>query len=124
MTEEKVEVEKVNAIPEWILEENEKLDKEKCFEGEKLESLHFEEDKIVQFTINFKEKFREWENKEFNITNAIIPVEHKGEKKHLWLNKKNPLYRQLVTAGRNGITEFKVIQVGNQKNTRYKIIKD
>ena len=113
-----------NTIPNWILEENEKLDQEKCMEGERLESLHFEENKLTQFEVDFSEKFREWENKEFKVVNAIIPVVHEGVKKALWLNKRNPLYRQIINAGKNGITKFKVIQTGSQKNTRYSIVKD
>jgi len=111
------------SIPEWILEENEKLDKENCIEGEKLPSLHFEENKLIEFEVDFTNKFREWENKEFKITNAIIPVTHEKEKKQLWLNKRNPLYRQIINAGKSGINVFKVIQTGTKASTKYSIVK-
>ena len=111
-------------IPEWILEENEQLDQTSNFEGEKLPALQFEENKVVTFTVDFTEKFRIYEDKENKATKAIIPVVHKEEKKILWLNKKNPLYRELVKKGLNGETEFKVLQTGNKQNTKYNLVED
>jgi hypothetical protein len=78
-------------IPAWILEENEQLDQQSAFTGDKLPALQFEENKIVKFTIDFSEKFAEYDDKANKCVKAIIPVTHDGIKKILWLNKKNPL---------------------------------
>lgn len=90
--------------------------------GERLPTLKFEENKIVEFTVDFSNPFGTWIDSDKNVTKAIIPVTHKGEKKNLWLNKKNPLYAELVHKGREGQTTFKVIQVGNQSNTKYNLV--
>jgi len=111
-------------IPEWILKENEQLDQATNFDGEKLPALQFEENKVVSFTVDFSEEFRVYEDKENKATKAIIPVTHKEEKKILWLNKKNPLYREIVNKGVSGITEFKVLQTGNKANTKYNLVED
>ena len=46
------------------------------------------------------------------------------EAKIWWLNKKNPIYREIIAAGKSGIKEFQVIQTGKDKNTKYAIIKE
>jgi len=108
----------------WLDKEVEELDKQKKFTGEKLPALQFEENKIVTFTIDFTNPFETYEDTANNCTKAIINVTHKEEKKILWLNKKNPLYIEIVHAGRLGQTEFKVMQVGNKANTKYNLVKE
>lgn len=57
------------------------------------------------------------------VTKAIIPVLQNGEKKNLWLNKKNPLYREILDRGTGKTTIImKVMQTGNQQNTKYIIV--
>lgn len=108
----------------WLELEAEELDKQTNFEGEKLPALKFEENKVVEFSVDFSNPFGEYNDIENKSVKAIINVTHNGEKKILWLNKKNPLYKELIHAGRDGKTEFKVIQVGTQKNTKYNLVRD
>ncbi|RPJ79208.1 MAG: hypothetical protein EHM20_02000 [Alphaproteobacteria bacterium] len=111
-------------IPAWILEENEQLDTEGTFTGEKLPAMKFEENKIVKFTIDFSEKFAEYNDTVNKAVKVIVPVEHQGIKKILWLNKRNPLYREIMQRAKEGKTEFKVLQTGNKANTKYNLVEE
>ena len=112
------------SIPSWILEENEELDKQTSFDGEKLPALKFEENKVVKFTVDFSQPFNQYDDVENKSVKAIIPVTEGGEKKILWLNKKNPLYKEIIHAGKEGRTEFSVIQSGTKANTKYNLVKE
>ena len=107
----------------WLDEEL-KSTQNNSTEFEKLEALKLEDGKIVTFTIDFSKPFNVYTKTENGKTTvkAIIPVTHKGVKKNLWMNKKNPLYHELCEAGKKGQTEFKVSTTGSQNNTRYKIV--
>jgi len=108
----------------WLDKEAEELNKQTSFDGEKLPSLQFEENKIVRFSVDFKEPFQIYDDVANKCIKAIIPVEHNGEKKILWLNKKNPLYKDLVHKGQNNQTKFAVMQVGNKANTKYNLVEE
>jgi len=109
---------------DWLTEEQEELNQQKTFDGEKLPSLQFEENKIVEFTVDFSNKFDKWEDTVNKSTKAIIPVTEKGEKKILWLNIKNPLYRDLIHSGVEGKNNFKVMQIGSKRDTKYNLVKE
>lgn len=111
-------------IIDWIEKEAEELNKQATFDGDKLPALQFEENKVVKFGVDFSEPFKEYHDQENKVLKAIIPVTQNGEKKILWLNKKNPLYKDLILAGKSGKTEFSVIQVGNKANTKYNLVKE
>ena len=117
MTEEQKQV-------NWLDKESEELNKQASFDGEKLPTLQFEEGKVIKFKVSFLEPFKEFNDTENKCVKAIIPVEHKGEKKILWLNKKNPLYKELIHKGRDGITDFAVSQTGSKANTKYHLVED
>jgi len=53
-----------------------------------------------------------------------IPTTQNGEKKNLWLNVKNPLYKEILENLNNGVTHFKVLQVGKDKATKYVLVKN
>lgn len=106
-------------ITDWLKEESKQLGTANLT-GERLPSLKLESGKIIKFTIDFSKPFNVWSDG--NVVKAIIPVEHKGEKKNLWLNKKNPLYHQLIDRGAIGQKVFSVSTVGSQKDTRYTIV--
>ena len=108
----------------WLDKEAEELNKQANFEGEKLPALQFEEGKVVKFTVDFSEPFKEFVDEANKCTKAIIPVQHKGEKKILWLNKRNPLYKDLIQKGKQGINEFAVNQTGKQANTKYFLVEE
>ena len=92
------------------------------FTGEKLPTLKLEQNKITKFSIDFTTPFNKWSDGK--ITKAIIPVTHKNEKKNIWLNVKNPLYKEIIERGRKGQTEFAVSTVGSQSDTRYTIVEE
>lgn len=116
-------MEENKTVNNWLNEEFDELDKQTNFEGEKLPSLQFEENKVVKFVIDFSEKFQQYHDEPNKCVKAIIPVTHDGEKKILWLNKKNPLYKDLIHKGKDGQTEFSVIQTGSKANTKYSLVK-
>lgn len=94
------------------------------FDGEKLPSIKFEEDKISSFKVDFSKPFDVWTDPEDGTLKKIIPVTEDGEKKVWWCNVKNPIYSQVIKAGQNGQIDFKLKQTGNKKNTRYELIDD
>jgi len=108
-------------ITNWLEDESKELNTNTNF-GEKLPALKLEAGKIVEFTVDFSQPFNKWIDNSNGTVKKIIPVTHKGEKKNLWLNVKNPLYVQLIEAGKNGQTTFKVSTTGTQKETRYMIV--
>jgi hypothetical protein len=106
----------------WLDEELKTLNTNTNF-GEKLPTLKLESSKIVEFTVDFSQPFNKYVNEDGTIK-KIIPVTHKGERKNLWLNVKNPLYGQICEAGKKGQFVFKVSTTGTQKDTRYTIVTD
>lgn len=115
---------KITDVTNWLEDEAQTLNEQKTFDGERLPALQFEENKVVKFKVDFSEKFNEYNDPENKVVKAIIPVEHNGEKKILWLNKKNPLYKDLIIYGKTGQTEFKVLQTGNKANTKYNLVQE
>jgi hypothetical protein len=105
----------------WIEEELKSLHNTATPTGEKLPALKLESGKITKFTIDFTTKFNSWTSPD-GVTKVIIPATHKGEKKNLWVNVKNPLYSQLIQRGAKGQKDFAVSTVGTQKETRYTIV--
>ncbi len=108
----------------WLDEEADTLNSQTDYDGEKLPALKFEENKVTSFSVDFSEPFRKWNDVANNTKKAIIPVTSKGDKMVLWLNVKNPLYAEIVLAGKDGQTNFKVMQTGNQKDTKYNLVKE
>lgn len=104
----------------WLDEESKNLNTNTNF-GEKLPTLKLEAGKVTKFTIDFSQPFNKYTNTDGTIK-AIIPTMHKGEKKNLWLNIKNPLYGQIIQAGKRGQVEFSISTTGSQKDTRYTIV--
>tara|TARA_Y100000310_G_scaffold315737_1_gene366619 strand:+ start:7153 stop:7596 length:444 start_codon:yes stop_codon:yes gene_type:complete len=104
---------------DWLEDEEKTLSS--GFDGEALPSLKLESGKITKFEVDFTLQFEKWQDRVNGITKAIIPVIHQGVKKNLWLNIKNPLYKDLIKAGRNGQSVFLVSTVGSQKETRYSL---
>jgi hypothetical protein len=91
-----------------------------------LPSLKFEENHIVEIEIDFTTPFQKYtttNHKGQPITKAIIPVKLGNEKQNWWLNTKNPIYREVVKLGKEGVRKFKVLQTGTQANTKYVLVK-
>lgn len=93
---------------------------------EKLPTLKFEQNKIIEFDVDFSVPFPKWNGKagDKEVTKAIIPTIDKrdGIKKNLWLNLKNVLYSEIIRRGRKGQKTFKVIMTGSQSDTRYNLV--
>ena len=112
-----------NELTNWLEEEEKELETTQTFVGEKLPALRLESGKVVKFKVDFSKKFETWTSPKGTIK-AIIPVEHKGERKILWLNKRNPLYAELIRRGKNGQTEFVVSTTGAQEQTKYSLVEE
>lgn len=107
-----------NTIINWLDEEIKNLPAQL----NPLPALKLEPKVVTVFTVDFSKPFDTWKDGE--TTKAIMPVTHAGQKKVLWLNKRNPLYRDIVEAGKKGITTFSVFTTGDAKSTRYSLIKN
>jgi hypothetical protein len=109
-----------NPITNWLDEELKNV-KSTAFSGEKLEALKLKENIITEITIDASAPFAKWTSEE-GTTKAIIPVTFAGIKYNFWLNLKNPVYHQLLEKVKAGALTIKILQTGNQKNTRYAIV--
>jgi len=107
----------------WLAKELEEV-KETSFDGERKPALKLEENKITTMTIDFSAPFENWKDTENDSVKKIIPV-HVGEVDLVWwLNVKNPIYHKIIELGSKGQTQFKVLQTGTQKNTKYTLVED
>jgi hypothetical protein len=106
----------------WLEEETKSLNTNTS-SGEILPSLKLESGKVTKFKVDFSNKFNTWTSPD-GVVKAIIPVEHKGEKKNLWVNKRNPLYSEIVKRGAKGQIEFAVSTTGSQKDTKYQVVEE
>lgn len=115
--------EKMNGMQDWIDEELVNLEENSNYE--KKPSVKFADGVITELEIDFSNKFEEWIDHSSGKKKCIIPVTESGSKKNWWLNKKNPIYKEIMTAYKNTkITKFKIIQIGSGENTTYKLIKN
>ncbi|MFW6129984.1 MAG: hypothetical protein ACOC56_02295 [Atribacterota bacterium] len=105
----------------WLEIEKENLESTR-FSGEILPGLKLEQGKITTFEVDFSKEFGRWTDGK--VIKKIIPVTHKGEKKNLWLNVKNPLYGQLINGGIKGQKVFKVSTTGTKDETRYVLVEE
>jgi len=108
---------------DWLKEEAETL-KENAFDGERKPSLKLEENKIVTMIIDFSEAFQKWVDPESNAVKKIIPVKVGEVELVWWLNTKNPIYGEIIKKGSEGQTEFKVMQTGTAKTTKYNLVEE
>ena len=93
-------------------------------EEDRLPPLVLEEGKIVEIEIDFSKPFQKWISPE-GIEKRIVPVVHDGQRKVWWLNKRNPIYRQILSLYKNdGTTKHKVLQMGTKQNTRYTLVRE
>lgn len=111
----------------WIEEEQNALGKQGEMNFEKRPALKLQQNKITEVTIDFSKPFDKYTTtnmKGDNVIKAIIPVTSNGEKLNFWLNKKNPIYREILAEGK-GKKEvaLKIMQTGQQEKTRYVIVK-
>jgi len=105
----------------WLIKELEEV-KETSFDVERKPALKLEENKICNMIIDFSQPFEKWNDNENKSVKKIIPVHVGGVDLVWWLNVKNPIYHQIIELGAKGQTEFKVLQTGSQKNTKYTLV--
>ena len=110
-------------ITNWLDEEAKQFTQHT--EYEELPSLKLQPNVIAEVTIDFSKPFQEWKGEQGNktITKKIVPVILAGTRMNWWLNVKNPIYRELITAGKTGQKVFKILQTGTQQNTKYVLVK-
>lgn len=107
---------------DWIGEELKKLENNLDF-GEKLPNLKMEENKVYDLIVDFSKPFDTWKDPQSNVIKKIIPVMHENVRKLFWLNVCNPLYKKLMEQAKDGVNCFKVVRIGQAKNTRFNLIK-
>ena len=111
----------------WMQQEKTELGASTETVYDKLPALKFEENKITEVTIDLSERFRTYDTTNMKgepVKKAIIPVLHDGQKKNWWLNKKNPVYREILDAGEGKTTIImKIMQTGSKQNTKYIVVK-
>jgi len=107
----------------WLAEELENI-KETSFDGERKPALKLEENKITTMTIDFTNPYENWKDTENDSIKKIIPVHVGAVDLVWWLNVKNPIYHKIIELGSTGQTQFKVLQTGTQKNTKYTLVED
>ena len=112
-------------IINWLKQEAETI-KENAFDGERKPALKLEENKIVTIIIDFSEPFQKWETVEDGkkTVKKIIPLKVGEVELVWWLNTKNPIYAEIIKLGSEGQTEFKIMQTGNLKTTKYNLVKE
>lgn len=76
-------------------------------------------------TIDFSEPFRKWvDPADAKVVKKIVPVKVGEVELVWWLNVKNPIYGEIINKGSEGQTVFKIMQTGNQANTKYNLVEE
>ena len=87
-------------------------------------ALKLEENKETIIEVDFSKSFEKWiDPDDTSRISKIIPVKVNGVDMVWFLNVKNPTYKDIITSGAAGITKFRILRTGQQKNTRYIILK-
>ena len=119
-------MEQTNNLTNWIDEELSQQTTTTTYN--KKPSLKLKKDAVTKIVIDFSTKFTEWKDAEQETVKAIIPVKAKDETGTVvdmvwWLNKKNPVYNQILKAYKETQkTDFSIFSSGSQSNTKYTII--
>ena len=106
---------------DWLAKEEETFTQSKPKDYEELPSIQLVQDDIVEIDIDFSKPFQKWHDVKNDVMKAIIPVTQDTKRRLWWLNIKNPVYAEIIRAGRTGQTHFKILQIGTAKLTKYKL---
>lgn len=112
-----------NNMDNWLEREVETL-KSSSYPENRLPILKFEENKIVELTIDFSKEFEKWIDKKTNTIKKIIPVKVNGVDYVWFLNVRNPLYSKIIKKGSSGQRVFRVLRIGKNKETKYTLIEE
>ena len=115
---------------DWLIEEYDVV-MQPDENTEKLPYPIFAQNKITMIEVDAREPFKEWIDKENGKKKAIIPctslIEGKYVKCKFWLNKHNPIYKEIIKACRDAPDRanvvFNILQTGSKEKTQYQIIK-
>lgn len=108
---------------DWIQKELDEIGNAE-FEGERLPALKFEEGKITEFEVDTTTEFQKWIDPNDQTVKKIMPVSKDGERFVVWLNVRNPLYRQILEKLKEGQNKMRVLRTGQRENTRYTLVKE
>lgn len=116
-----MEQEQTKLEQNWLKQEQEN----QKTEFEKLPSLQLEENKPKQIEVDFTTPFEKWSGtqNEKEVVKVKVRVIADGLKQIWWVNIKNPIYTELITAGLKGQTKFLLNKTGSQDKTRYSFLK-
>lgn len=106
---------------DWLAKEEETFANTAPQEYEVLPSIKLVQDDIIEIEIDFSKPFDKWDDEVNKVIKAKIPIVQDGEKRLWWLNIKNPVYIEIIRAGRQGQTKFKILQTGTKRDTKYKL---
>lgn len=115
-----------NLNKSWIDAEQESIGATANYE--KLPGLKMAENKITELTLDVSNKFETYTGTSQDgkpIVKAIIPVVVNGERMNWWLNKKNPVYHQLLDKAKLSATDkltLKIVRTGQAQATKYAIV--
>lgn len=107
---------------DWVEEEIDKMEADK---KDRTPSLKLEELKIKEVEIDFTIKWEQWIDKDDGKVKTLIPVIDYSDNKQYtwWLNIKNPIYLKILKSfSTTGKTVFKIMQIGNGKDTKYELV--
>lgn len=107
----------------WLDEEAKQFSTNTTYE--ELPSLKLQPNVIAELAIDFSKPFQEWKGEQNGktIVKKILPVTLSGTKMNWWLNIRNPIYKDIIQAGKTGQTVFKILQTGSQAQTKYVLVK-
>jgi hypothetical protein len=107
----------------WLELEEEQLLKERAV----MPTPKFSEGQITEVLINASQPFDSWTDPETGKRKAIISCVSGGVECRWWLNKQNPVYKDVVRVCREAVDKgsvfVRIIQTGNGKNTKYTLVK-
>jgi len=111
---------------DWLKAEQQNLKSKAQGTFEQLPSLKLQPSVVTDIIIDFSKPFVKWtddSNAQKKVVKAILPVTVNGVKMNWWLNVKNPVYSDIIRAGAEGQTTFKILQSGTLAQTKYLIVK-
>lgn len=117
---ETIEEENVN----WLKDELKEVEESSTFTGEKLPALELPINKNTKFEVDASKPFQKWIDPVDKTVKKIIPVSQGENRFVLWINVKNPLYKQILDKLVSGQTKFNVFRTGEKQNTRYTLVED
>jgi hypothetical protein len=107
---------------DWLDQEIAEQQSNQTQMGERLPYLKLEPKKLADIEIDLSIPFGKWTDNVKGITKAIITLTHNKEKKVWFLNKRNPVYQEICKKLKLGQVKFKILQTGQQAETKYEII--